>query len=188
MMQALLAGNRDKGRVVPYSDKDQWIAGPPKNGYQPCPTPLLEVGSAAYCNAEFLRGLPDNLLIKVFFDGLLNLPANEYIIVFMERDLAEIKASLVRAEEHITNWALESRNIPPEMTKKRHAKVERTFCIYRDYNQDDIDHVLGIMEQRKDVTLLRVNYRDLIANPYETLQSLAISPLGRDLPAWQGEI
>jgi hypothetical protein len=181
MMQAILGGSKKAGRVVYFNDgHDGDISGPAPDGYRPCPTPLLEVGGSAYCNAEFLRSLPDNAIIKIFFDGLPNLPANDYIIIFMERDLREVKASLEKAERHIINWALKHHNIPPEMTKKRNAKVERTFCAYRDYNQADIDHVLGIMEQRKDVTLLRVNYADLIANPYETLQSLAISPLGRE--------
>jgi hypothetical protein len=181
MMQALLAGIQDTKMVLAYSKDDHSLGGcVERNGYAPCPTPLFEVGAAAYHNPDFLRNMPDNLIVKIFFDGLLNLPAGEYIIIFMERDVREIKHSLDRAEKHIIDWAMETRNIPPEETKERNSKIDRTFDVYLPYNQKNIDHVLGIMEQRKDVTLLRVNYRDLIANPYETLQSLATSPLGRE--------
>jgi len=163
--------------VPPFAvgtSNDDWGVGnvPDEDGYIPCPGPLFEVGGSAYCNAQFLRNMPNDVLIKIFFDGLPNLPAGEYVVIWMYRDPEEVAASLERAEKHIIDWALKTHGTSEEKTKQRNARIERTFCVYRDYNQDDIDHVLGIVDQRKDIRLIEVDYADLIANPRKVFKRI----------------
>jgi len=138
------------------------------NGFAPNPSKLLEVGQQYYMNAHFLRNIPDDSLIKVLYDGLPCLPLGKYTIVFMLRDEAEINDSLARSDAH-----LRTRGVKPNPPKPF------TFDVFRPYKQEDIDHVLGIMSNRMDVNLIKVQYKDVVDDPIGLLQSICESPLGR---------
>lgn len=139
------------------------------DGYAPNPGSLMEVGQQYYMNAHFLRNIPDDSVIKILYDGLPNLPVGQYTIVFMERDEAEINASLAKSDAH-----LRARGI------KENPPKPFTFDSFRPYRRGDIDHVLGICESRKDFDLVRVDYRDVIADPEAVFNRLKYTPLGRE--------
>jgi hypothetical protein len=166
MMQAM-ANGLNEGIIVHSEDDDR--VGNVANwaGYIPSPGPLLEVGRNAYYNAEFVRNLPADVLVKIFFDGLPTLPADKYLVIFMRRKEAEILESCAKVARH-----LQAIGVPSNPARGM-------FDIYSPYNQDDIDHVLGIMDQRKDVELIEVDYADLIDNPEKILNRIKYTPLGR---------
>jgi hypothetical protein len=155
MMGALFAALKVECELA-YSE-DSGKGNIEHNGYAPNPTPLLEVGGHVR-NGSFLRGLltrPRQVLIKIFFDTLPNLPIGKHTFVFMERDAEEIRASIDRVYRHLA-----SIEHPAQL-----PSTEREFDVFGEYDEDDIKHVLDIIEQRPDVTLIRVNYRDLVENP-----------------------
>jgi hypothetical protein len=163
MMQALHAGMPD--HILASTHADQRTGNIEHKGYVPNPGPLLEVGGN-YLDAKFLRELPDNVLIKIFFDGLPNLPAGDYKVIFMIRDEWEINDSCKKADKHLRAIGVPE-NLPSDST----------FYLFRPYNQDDIDHVLGICEARSDISLIKVNYSDVIKHPkheFETLRLLGV--------------
>jgi len=137
-----------------------------KDGYAPNPGKLHEVGRQHYIRARFLRELPDRAIIKIFYDGIVNIPRGEYIVLWMERDAQEINDSVARSDAHLRATGV-----------KENAPSPYTFDVYRPYNQVDMDHVLGIMEMRRDVDLVRVNFRDLIEDPEGVF-----TEIGRRLP------
>jgi hypothetical protein len=165
MMAAMYAG-MSEGQVL-YMPAQERL-NQPLDGYQPNPGDLYEIGRAHYMNAAFLRTMPDDGLVKVLWDGLPNLPAGNYTIIFMERDEAEINASIARSDAH-----LRARGV------KENAQTHFTFDIFRPYDRENVDHVLGIMEQRKDVDLIKVNFKDLIENPEWVFERIRHTPLGR---------
>lgn len=147
------------------------------DGYIPNPSPLLEIGSRNYLKASFLREMPDNVIVKIFFDGLIALPSGDYLIIFMERDPLEIKASLKKVNDHLDKMG--GRTVPV---------VEASFDVYREYNQEDIDHVKGIMRERRDVRLLEVDFRELVEDPIAVFNKIKYSPIGRerlDIDVWR---
>ena len=154
MMRALFGSLREKA-ILAHSPAAGAEGNAEKDGYSPNPGPLFEVGGHAR-NASFLRAQPDNVLIKIFFDSVLELPAGQHTVIFMERDPEEIRQSLKMVEAHFDSIGF---------TNYQKACDERAFDVYREYDQDDIDHVLGILNQRKDITLIRVNYGDLVSDP-----------------------
>ena len=139
------------------------------DGYRPNPGPLYEVGRMYYTSAKFLRMMPDKSLVKIFWDGLTNIPSGEYVIVFMERDEEEINQSIARSDAHLRSVGVPENKPTPF-----------TFDVFRPYNRDDIEHVKGIMRERRDVTLIDINYRDLIEDPRKTLESIKYSVLGKE--------
>ena len=132
------------------------------DGYSPNPNGAYEVGTMAYHNARFLRNIPPDSLIKVLFDGLPNLPRGNYKIIYMERDVDEIRASTKRVEEYLGGDALGAL----ELTK------HLPFSCFRPYNQEEIDHVLGICRARCDIDIAMVNYNDVINDPLEQFNKL----------------
>jgi hypothetical protein len=169
MMGALHKGLPD-GYSIAATYDDEAVGNFLCQGYIPNPGGLWEVGYDHYTSAVALRNLPDNLLMKVFFDGLTNLPKNDYLIIFMERDEREMVASLQQVDKHFQriNW-----------TEAAKPESDKTFDVYRPYCQQDIDHVQDIMGERRDVTLLRVNFKDLINNPAKVFQRIKYTPLGK---------
>ena len=171
MMQALFAGMHIG--LLAAKNQGERTGNVERNGYIPNPGHLLEVGGN-YRVAKFLREMPDEVLIKIFFDGLPNLPSGDYKVIFMLRDEWEILDSCAAAEKHIR--AIGVPENPPS---------DAAFYVYRPYSQDDIDHVLGICEARSDIQLIKVNYSDLIKHPkheFETLRLLGV-PLDPDKSA-----
>jgi hypothetical protein len=166
MMQALVSGLNEG--VVVHSENDAKVGNISKGSYIPNPGPLFEIGRASYSDADFVRGLPDGALVKIFFDGLPTLPADKYLVIFMRRDEAEIRESCSKVGRHLRAVGVPGSPI-----------VSSMFDIHRSYNSDDIDHVLGIMDQRKDVELIEVDYADLISDPERVFTNIKWTPLDR---------
>lgn len=168
LMQAIHAGNTTLGLMIASSidalgHPIDYAARPPEpDGYSPNPNGAYEVGTMAYHNARFLRNIPPDSLIKVLFDGLPNLPRGNYKIIYMERDVDEIRASTKRVEEYLGGDALGAL----ELTK------HLPFSCFRPYNQEEIDHVLGICRARCDIDIAMVNYNDVINDPLEQFNKL----------------
>ena len=151
-------------------------ANPEHEGYQPNPNGLYEVGLVRYLEPRFLRKIPDNSILKILYDGLPNLPKGDYKVIFMERDPDEITASSERVEKH---WAeYEAGTGIKHESSLDMTKILPFYCL-RPYNQDDIDHVLGIMQTRWDVDLVRVSYNDVINDPLTAFKRIKHNGLGK---------
>jgi len=166
MMQSLHAGGLG---VIHVPAMEQ--ANPFSDGYAPNPGGLYEVGLGAYMNSRVLRCIRDGNrgAIKILFDGLPNLAKGDYKIIFMERDVDEIDMSTKRVDKHILSQSGGQRRLA---SRADEITAILPFCVYRPYNQEDIDHVLGICEARKDMEVIKVNYADLIDNPISIFEYL----------------
>jgi len=131
--------------------------------YQPNPGGLWEVGQAWYMRGYFLRRIPDNCFIKILYDGLPCLPQGSYKVMFMCRNEEDIKRSCTRVDKYLADqgYGLKANQYKP-------------FDVFQPYNQDDIDHVVGICELRADIELIKVHFDDVIDNPIEVFESLHI--------------
>jgi hypothetical protein len=166
MMAALTHGNEALDLLVAPAMED---ANPELNGYQPNPNGLYEVGVVKYLDPKFLRGIPDDCLIKILYDGLPILPKGDYKIIFMERDEAEIRASESVVDKHFIEYE--------KATGRKHTDHhEHTqllpFCCLRPYSKEDVGHVLGICEARKDFDIMVINYAEVIDNPLKVFNTL----------------
>ena len=161
MMKALYAG----GIPAIYRPDLDVEANPESDeNYQANPGGLFEVGPGYYLNAKFLReGIADESVIKIMFDGLPALPAGAYKIVFMLRDPEEIQASLERMDSHLSKHDI-----------KPTADWPAPFNCFRPYKQEDIDHVIGICDLRADISLIRINFKDVIEHPGHELETLRL--------------
>lgn len=164
MMQALHAG----GVEIIYVPQLEG-GNPDYNNYQPNPGGLYEMGLGQYMHAKILRALPDKGVVKILFDGLPCLPKKDYKIIFMSRNLEEIEASTARVDEHILGQPGRQRGLA---SKADEITGILPFCVYRPYNQQDIDHVLGICDARSDMEVIHINYADVIDNPYMVFEGL----------------
>ena len=173
MMKALVTGLTIPGITLAYDpfSMDGDHGNMECDGYKPNPSPLYET-RGAWRTPAFLRNLPDNVLIKIFFDGLTILPSGDYAVIFMQRDPAEIALSLEMVDKHFKRVGFTERQPPSE---------KLPFDCYRPYKQADIDHVLGIVEQRRDINLIRVNHKDLIERPIEVFQAIRGSGIDLDV-------
>ena len=158
MMQAIMKG-LTRGMVLYRPDLEKLNA--PEGDYQPNIGALLEVGRAWYMLPEFLRRIPDQSVIKIFFDGLPNLPAGDYRVIFMDRCETEIRASCERVDKH-----LRVQGVP------ENEDTSYCFDVFRPYKREDIEHVLGICRQRKDIDLRVVDFREVVKEPERVLASL----------------
>jgi hypothetical protein len=138
--------------------------------YCPSPTPQYEAGGWPRA-AEFLRDTGDDKIIKIFFDDIVNIPRGSHKIIFMDRDEEEINRSLEMVDEHYEKL-IKVLGRKPERQGPTPPYV-RAFDVYRPYNKDDIEHVIGIMKCRRDVQLIRVNYGDLIKDPAKEFSRIA---------------
>ena len=142
---------------------------PDEEGYQPNPGGLYEVGITQYMNADFLREIVDESVVKILFDGLPFLPFRDYKIIWMERDLEEIQASTERVDQYIRSTT--KREDQPEV---REATSFLPFNCYKPYNQKDMDHVLGICEARSDMSLVKVQFSELLRQPKRVFTTLKL--------------
>lgn len=164
MMGALYSGLTE-GQVL-YQPAQERL-NKSQDGYVPNPGHLYEVGRAYYMNAKFLRMMPQDSLVKILFDGLPNLPAGKYVLIWMDRDEGEINQSVARSDAHLRASGV-----------KENPQTQYTFDAFRPYNRDDMEHVLGIVRQRRDIDLVRVNFRDLVERPVDAFERIKHSPLG----------
>ena len=166
MMRALHAGG-----IPAIFMPDLEAANPDESGYQPNPGGLYEVGLNQYVNADFLRVIDDESVIKILFDGLPFLPYRDYKIIWMERDLEEIRVSTERVDKHLIDssdgklrGAIDARKVTNILT----------FCCFRPYKQADMDHVLGICEARSDMHIIKVQFSELIRQPKRVFTTLKL--------------
>jgi hypothetical protein len=165
MMQAFKEGATEGGVV--YKPDAETLNFTGKDGYKPNPGNLWEVGQRLYWNPAFLRGIPDDSFIKIFFDGLQTLPKRDcrYKIIFMVRDAQEILNSIERVEQHILE---NDRSIISS------EQPYTPFSVYRSgYKQEDIDHAIGICEARIDMDLFVVDYGEVVRDPLTVFERLA---------------
>jgi len=170
MMSALHSGRTDKSILDLLVAPEMERANPLFNGYQPNPNGLYEVGLVAYMEAEFLRWIPDDCLIKIMYDGLPNLYPGDYKIIWMDRDVDEILASEARLKRHADD--IEKNKNEKAIDHESITKI-LPFCCLRPYNQENADHVLAICGQRADFDVMRVNYGDVLENPEREFKKLA---------------
>ena len=161
MMKALHEGMAGQGIATAYQPGQNKIGAKPEDGYIPNPSELWEIGQYWYMNPAFLRGLPDNTLAKILFDGLLILPRRQYTIVYMHRDPVEIQASCDRVDRHLRQVGVQ------ENPEKGYP-----FDCFRPYRQVEIDHVLDVMEVRADVHLVHVQFKELVNDPLSVFEAL----------------
>jgi hypothetical protein len=159
MMKAIY--NASLGGCVLFNPKLNEDA-PSEDGYLPNKYGMWEVGISNYLNTKFLRAIPDGALIKIMFDGLVALPAGEYTIIFMTRDVSEINESAANVDKHLEYHA-KNQGVP--LLPHGDVTYMLPFCCLDPYDQSQIDHVLGIMRERRDVNLIMVDYGDVIADP-----------------------
>ena len=164
MMKALHAGG-----IPAIYMPDMEEVNTDESGYQPNPGGLFEVGLAQYMNADFLREIPDDSVVKILFDGLPFLPYRDYKIIWMERDLGEIQASTERVDQYIR-----STTKCTEQPEVKRATDILPFNCYKPYNQTDMDHVLGICEARSDIHVIKVQFSELIRQPKRVFTTLKL--------------
>ena len=135
---------------------------PEVDGYKPTPTGLqFEIGQSFYMDPDFMAQYVvknPGSAVKVFFDGLPNLPAHDYVVVFMHRDPGEIRESLQRAEDY--RKAINMRD---------NRKDRLPFDVYKDYTPEHVDYCYRIARQRRDMKVIDVNFVDLVRKPIEVL-------------------
>lgn len=90
-------------------------------------------------------------------------PGHRYKIIFMKRPVAEVVDS---------QWAMLARNGHKPRSEKEH--LIRT-------QQTHLDQTLAALRQRKDITLLEIDYPSLVANPATQIKTLQ-DFLGKSLP------
>jgi hypothetical protein len=161
MMEAIYAGMNHGSIIYQKQMEDYNQDG---TDYKPVPGRLWEVGQRFYTSARFLRAIPDDSLIKIFYDGLPNLPGGDYVIIFMVRDPEEIKESVKRTDAHLRATGVAENKSNP-----------LTFNVYRPYNKENIDHVLSICEVRRDFRVIMVNYKDVIEDPEREFRKIKYS-------------
>lgn len=169
MMKALHVG----GLPAAY---DKSLERPDEEGYNPNPGGLYEIGYANALSPGFLRIITDGCVVKLMWDALPLLPKGDWKVIFMHRNPEEINASCERVDEHLAK----DMDIVKRQTNINKGIVGLPFSVFRPYNQDDIDHVLGILEMRHDVDIIPVQYQDLIDNPVQVFEQIKYTPLGKE--------
>jgi hypothetical protein len=160
-----------------FTDRRLESCNQPINGYSPAPTGLLEVGRNQYMHPTWLRKMfSDNSLMKIFYEGLPYLPSAEgsfkspiYTIIFMRRNAEEIKKSTERTEQYIKDLQAyaEENDIPVE--DRQVTERFGGFDIYKEYDEDDIAHVLSICNARRDIEVIEVKFEDFIKDTRKEL-------------------
>jgi hypothetical protein len=175
MMRVLAALLMPPIRLITYRELE--TCNQPVDGYSPAPTGLLEIGRVQYMDPLWLRQqFEDNCLVKIFFEGLPYLPAADgffkepaYTIVFMHRNEEEIKQSVARAEKYLKDLETLAKEERPS-PKDRH---NMGFDLYKEYNRQDINHVLSICEARRDIKIIEVQFEDFIKDTRKELLKIS---------------
>jgi hypothetical protein len=176
MMRAILHSMRHSTVVVPESpERGNAVE---IDGYLPNPNGLFEAGGSprrpvmlrSWERTHLDKSAPP-LLIKIFFDSLINIPAGDHKIIYMVRDPEEIKKSCDRLVKY---WKEVSYPGQPA-----YSDYIRGFDVYRKYSREDEDHVIDVMMVRRDVELIVVDYGDLINDTHRQFERVRelVSPL-----------
>ena len=170
MMTALNAGGMpclSNSKLDEHTAKQRRI-----DGYKPTKDLLYEVGRDFYMRPGVVRKFVsehDDIALKVFYDGLPILPVHDYTVIFMQRDLEEIKLS-IKAVDRYRDASIGS---------KVNKQESYPFNVYTDHRPADVKQCLDIAKSRSDMSVIEVWFRDLIENPIETLKAIKHTPLGR---------
>lgn len=116
--------------------------------YQPNEDGFMELSAEQYKAADF-PGAYEGKLVKCLRQGVLNLPSDNYRMIYMRRDGEECRQSV---------QAIFSTNVPADFAEM----VERETA-----------RIMGIMQQRRDCRVSEVWYRDAVERPRETFTKLA---------------
>jgi len=107
--------------------------------YQPNEGGFYELHKSQYRDDNFPYAY-EGMLIKLLMGGITSIGAGNYNIVFMVRDFEEITQSHNAFFDH-----------PPKMNADRYEFMK---------NKN-----IGILEQRRDINLTVLNYRDVVDDP-----------------------
>jgi hypothetical protein len=169
MVRVLTALLSPKIKLLTYKEFE--ACNRPIDGYSPSPGGLLEVGRAQYLDPLWLRQqFKDNHLVKIFFEGLPYLPGVAgfrkepiYTVIFMHRSEEEIKASVERSDAYLKE--LEKQAAEPRIEVDRFGG----FDMYKEYNAQDINHVLSICDARKDIEVIEVQFENFVKDTKKEL-------------------
>ena len=150
MMGALIAG----GIEPVYSHKrDRKMKMNDKKDYPVNPHGFYEVGQSEYMRLGFTTELPDEICVKIQAIGLPILAAAKgYKIIYMRRDPNIIKQSYIKSfgkvafDESYSDWPTHYWNL--------------------------LDSVKAVMQQRRDVELLEVQFNEMIDNPLKVFTQI----------------
>jgi len=151
MMQALIAGGQKpiwskvREKQMGYWNQKEFPANP--EGF-------YEVGQSEYMRLGFTTELPDECCIKIQAIGLPILAAGKgYKIIYMRRD--------------------------PEIIKRSYIKVfgeeafdKETQGCWPTYYWSLLDGVRSIMQNRRDVDLIEIQYNDMIEKPLFVMEKI----------------
>lgn len=138
MMDALTAGGLDPAF---NSVRDEMNDKFGDKDYKPNPNGFYELSKEEYKQAGFPRGY-EGKLIKLLLGGINKIVAGDYKVVFMRRDYEEIRQSF----EGFFNQPL---------------GVDRKSLTAA------IENTIGILQQRRDVSLTVIDYRDVVEKPLD---------------------
>jgi hypothetical protein len=124
-------------------------------------------------------------LVKIFHEGLPYLPgANgffkepNYTIIFMRRSEEEIKVSVERTEKYLEELEAVAKQRNPDQEPRVVFERYGGFDLYKEYNVQDIAHVISICHARNDIKIIEVQFEDFIKDTRaELLKITAQLPL-----------
>ena len=153
MMKALVAGSS----LVPEVDKrrDDHFEQYASDGYHPNPNGFYEFTEKESHLPHFPRQF-DGKLIKCLLQRAVAMSAGEYRVLVMLRDPEEIRQSL--------------QAFFGDKCKLMPATHDFTHPEYHAFTEEAI----GILNQRRDMNVTVLNYRDVIENPIDAFWKLKI--------------
>ena len=122
--------------------------------YAANPYGFFEVRETDVLRVGFLESLPDGRAIKLLPTALPMIPARPTTVIWMRRDPAEIRKSY-------------ERTFANEDFDKKFPQWPRTHDI-------QLKIIRPILEDRKSITVIELQYRDVIADPVGELSVLPI--------------
>jgi hypothetical protein len=125
-----------------------------KGDYPANPHGFYEVEEREYMRVGFLDSIKDGRCIKLLTTSLPFIPARPATVIWMRRDPTEIRRSY-------------ERTFPKESFETRYPDWPRTHDV-------QLKHIRPIVEDRRSVRLVEINYRDVIENPVRALSVLPI--------------
>lgn len=137
MMQALTAGGLDPAFNAMRNGMNEEFG---DNEYKPNGNGFYELSREQYSEIDFPEAHKGKL-VKCLYGGVNTIKAGDYKIVFMLRDYEEIRQSF-------------------------EAFFDRAPSLNEEDHKITIAKTIGMLEQRRDVDLTVLNYRDVVREPY----------------------
>jgi hypothetical protein len=125
-----------------------------KGEYAANPYGFFEHEEREVLRVGFLESIEDGRSIKLLPTSLTCLPVRPTIVIWMRRDTAEIRQSY-------------ERTFPSEDFDKKFPAWPRTHDV-------QIQSIQPILKDRRSITMIEVQYRDVIADPVGALSALPI--------------